>query len=52
MYTLAGWGQLSHPRAPGRQTDVVLALGALLAVRDAPEIDRIHDPEGVNTGGR
>lgn len=47
-----GWGQLSHPRAPGRQTDVVLALGALLAVRDAPEIDGINDPEGVNTGRR
>lgn len=47
-----GGGQLSHPRALGRHRDVVLAPGALLAVRDAPEIDRINDPEGVNTGRR
>ena len=31
---------------------MVLALGALLAVRDAPEIDCINDPEGINTGRR
>lgn len=51
-YTLGRGGQPSHPRALRRQTDVVLALGALLAVRDAPEIDRINDPEGINTGRR